>query len=862
MKKFIPMLLASSVVGLGGCGGGGGTDTTTSSGGGSSTVAGLDMPVTLSVVTPKETTSARQVAALKMNYAAVIAALNSTSSDFSTDPQNMWVHDRALEPLDEVNNILCYIGQTGADQLVNKTYTALVDSAKCERQGDSGGGQNQSSGGGKTVELEKWVVASTRVDNNSSQFVRIWAPSGDNGGGKGPQTEIRAEVEISEGVSATNPFGKFTLNFAAIAAADWTDTMDSTRSVTKGQVLESGTLKTVDAINGKIGFTMYQGSSLFGQERQVSVVTDTDQSTGVALTGGSEMDYSTMPPTATSKAFAVAFNPANILVLRDAAVADLPSVVSISEGGTVGSSQPAACLSRTEFHRNVWRYNLYNAADGSRVALNSGFPFQWDSDANGSNDSFGYVSYWGIWSEKEPTAGWNGATIAKEQYGQSGATQSYTVVESPGKLIKSEKSSIALTQLDGETFNYWDNSNGMQYRVEYDIGTGTGGGTVSTGSTGGTTAGFYKTHELVFNPNSPPTETALTPPVLIDTSVQQWLGMYSQTLGGQVNYNSMTDPNNITFFKESNVDGNDAAFSSASTVDFDCFTRCLKPGLTATQYENVNNWSIASGATDSPYYADATNPMSGNAVPAATYRFDKTTLALTVVSTATNGTTDADKVVKVVSSYAYDSLTATNPEPWGINTNAMVPTGTALTNIYDTWGQAVSYRWETGHKSWNKVVRVKDSSGAQVAFDKPLNISYKHATANDANPQLDGSGNVLPSSYDGKNVMMQYGGNGDLWGIPWVDPTTGKECMNNPQDCRPAFALKDGTLMGASNEYAVKAIDMELSPVVAAGACSALVLNQPAAPLPTAKSGDPSNVATDAPTPTDPAPAVIGGVVQ
>lgn len=855
MKKIIPMLLASGVVGLGGCGGGGGSDT--SDGGGSGgTVAGLDMPVTLSVVTPKETTSNPRVMGLKANYRAVLAALADSNTQFSTDEQHAWVHDRALEPLDDVNNILCFIGQTGADQLVNKTYTALVDASMCEREGDTGGGQDQSSGGGKSVELEKWVVESVRADNNSPQFVRIWAPSGRDDGDDdfGPPMEIRAEVEISQGVSDTNPFGKFILNFAAVAAANWTNPKDSSMSIPKGQVLQSGSLKTVDTINGKIGFTMYEGSPMFGEVRQVSVVTDADQSTGVALTGGTEMDYSTMPPTQMSKAFAVAFNPSNILVLRDAAVADLGSVVSIGEGGTVGSgdniSEPAACLSRTDFHRNVWRYNLYNAANGSRVNLNSGFPFQWDSDANGNNDSFGYVSYWGIWSEKEPTNGWDTTVITKEQFGQSGTAQTFTVVEAPGKLIKSVKSLIALTELDGETFNYWDSTDGKQYRVEYNVN----GGTVSTAPTGSTAAGFYMTHELVFNPNSPPTENALTPPVMIDTTQEQWLGMYSETLGGQVNYNSMNDPNNITFFKESNVDGNDL---STASIDLDCYTRCLKPDLTATEYENGNDWNITPGTTGSPFYADATNPTAGNAVPAATYRFDKSTLALTVVTP----TTDAGKVVKVVSSYAY-AETSMNPEPWGINTNALVPIGTELSNIYDTWGLATSYRWETGHKSWNKVVRVKDANGVQVAFDKPLNISYKHLTDNDANPQKDSGGNVMPSPYNNKNVVLQYGGDGDLWGIPWIDPITGKECLNNPQDCRPAFALKDGVLMGANKEYAVKAIDMELSPVAAPGACNGLVLNQPAAPLPTAKSGDPSNLTTVAPIPADAAPAVIGGEVQ
>jgi hypothetical protein len=599
----------------------------------------------------------------------------------------------------------------------------------------------------------------------------------------------------------------------------------------------SGTLKTVETTNGKIGFTLYEDDPGNGA-RKVSVVTDADQSAGVAFTGGSEFD-----PDANGgmggmveKAYAVAFNNTHILIKPDLTFAQLEGINSVGEGGDT------MCLSRTSFKRNVWRYNLYHAADGTfngnavtagqRVALNSGFPFRWDANGDGTNDSYGHASYWGIWSEQEPSGGWTGKTITKETYGPTPSSETFTVLETPGKLTKREKQTLLLSELDGETFHYNDWNTGTDYIVEYD-----GNDSIAA------TDGFYKIKTVVYNNDGPPTETPVDPPQLVSLNTGDWLGMWSEGLGGSVNFVGGNDY--VTFFKESFVDGTDSAFSGGDPIVLDCYNNCLMPNLTTAQYQDP--W------TNGAYYPNATDTST----PAAVYHFDKATLSLTVA--AVNGSTthtDVGGVVKLAQSYTFDPMSG-GYEPWGVSIDGLVPGGTTLTNVWDTWDQALSFRWETGHKSWNKLVRVKDSAGNMVAFDKPMAFSYKHAEANDANaPDAD------DSSYYGKTFMLNYGGNGDLWGIPWVDVGGDAGTTGGNKDSRPAFALKDGTVMGPNNEFVVKGIDMELKPMSATGQCSALVLNQPAEPLPSAVSGTPSNATGSAPTPESEAPAVIGGELQ
>lgn len=827
MKMRVSLAVLSLI--LGACGGGGSTDSTTGD-----SVSGLEMPSAMEVVVADTGGGAVPIGVnLRAVRSSLMRAATDPGTDYSTDEQKAWVHDSALEPLDMVNEILCYMDQTRADQLVNQTYVALVDAASCKRQGQQDtGGQNQSSSGGHNVSYERWIVESTRADNNSPQTVRIWVPeSGDDNFVQA----IYAEMTIQEGVSASNPYGSFTLNFEGRATTAFTEPGSGT-PFAAGDVLMTGTLKTVDTINGKIGFTLFNDSPWSGAQ-EVSVVTDADLSTGVAFIGGNDFDPSANGGAGglVEKAYALAFNANNILIQPESSFAALATINNL-DAATV-ESNGGACLSRTEFKHNVWRYDLYDATSGARVAVNSGFPFTY-------NGSYGWVGYWGVWAENPPVGGWDGVSITKEAFGSTATPETYGLSVAPGKLTKRVKGEILLTDLDGETFNYgkWDNTamQNKEYKIEFD-----NDGAVSDGTNANyTVAGFYITHEVQYQQDGPPLETALTggPQLITFDQVgdDPWLGMWSQSLGGSVSYDFNNNPTNVTFYKETFIDANDTAFGSGNSITLNCYTECLKPELTVAQYTDQQYPSSA-------FYADAADGSSP--APAAVYSFDRTTLALTVVEP----TADVGKVVSLAETYTYDPMGG-GFEPWGVATGALVPSGNSIANKWDTWNQQVSYRWETGHQDWNKVVIVTDSTGSVVSFDPPLSFSYQHASGNDANA---GTGGAGTAAY-GKTFLLEYAGNGDLWGIPWVD--------NGSGNSRPAFAIADGTVMGPNGtEYVIKAREMELKPALDTGACSGvngLVLNQPAASLPTAVDGSPSNGGSTAPALDDNSPAAIGGVVQ
>jgi hypothetical protein len=194
--------------------------------------------------------------------------------------------------------------------------------------------------------------------------------------------------------------------------------------------------------------------------------------------------------------------------------------------------------------------------------------------------------------------------------------------------------------------------------------------------------------------------------------------------------------------------------------------------------------------------------------------------------------------------------TAGTEHEWGMNTGEMVTTTVkdGMTQIWDVYNPdvvGVSYRWETGPNDWNRYVAVKDGEGDFASFDKPLQFAYEHATANDANDD---------ATYDGQTFRLEYGGNGDLWGIPWA-VESGTSRWN------PAFAIQDGTLMGPTGgEFVIKAREKEQSMAeVASGNCSALTFGALLFTWPEAADGTPD--IGDRPTVTD-APAVIGGELQ
>lgn len=190
------------------------------------------------------------------------------------------------------------------------------------------------------------------------------------------------------------------------------------------------------------------------------------------------------------------------------------------------------------------------------------------------------------------------------------------------------------------------------------------------------------------------------------------------------------------------------------------------------------------------------------------------------------------------------------------------------------------YVWETGGQPWNQLAILMDGA-TPVAFDPPLQLSFVVPTG------------AKYGSYEGATISLQYGGFGDLWGIPneCVDITTNATCdftpgtgtAQNNQRWTSLFSIPFDAATGhvtatiaqgsvaQGTRYLVKPLDMEVRLANVTGntpnPCTAASLSAPAinlAALPGASSfQDPQPLTGTKPTfATAPAPQVIHGVKQ
>lgn len=787
-------------MGIVGCGGG--SSSSTSSG----SVSGLALPDSVEVVSADSSGSTANVAALKTNFAGLAAAFNDAGTDYSNDDQQVFVWHPALQPINTVNDILCFVGQMRADQMVNKgAYIALIDEGSCSN-GESAGSSTQqggqSSGAANTPSFTKAIVNVTRESNSDPMIVSVWIEDME-GPGNSTMT-IKAKSVVTEGVSDDKPFGSFTLTYDMIAA--------------DGTKVGSGELKTVDAVNGKVGFTHYEyteedfmgnGNPMTYVQR-ASVVMAPDGSDGVALTSGKldGADFAQMDET-----YALAYNTQHVLVQNADSYEQLPYVAS-------GDHNTGTCLKRDSFDEAVYRYDLYDANTGDRVSLNSGFPIEYDSNGDGATDAFGYLSYWGLWTENNDAFS-TGDTIYKVDYATGDKTP-YTVVQAPGRLIKNTVETVPVADIKGVDLYYWDSNmtmNGQpidQWVVRY-----------LTTADGVSSDGFYKVGGLTWGENGP-TITDLTPYVDVTPSTGVPVSFWSDALGGNVNY--VGGDTDVTFTKEEFMTGAESEFASGS-LTLKCVSQCIKGTLQSTDLGTWDGPFDTSASGSSPVTYTIANSGSN---------------AMTLINSGNSQPVQYDASLNEsnVQGTMYD---------WGVRSGPMVTADvfSTLSSEADLYNGTVTtfYTWETGINQWNQTTLVKDANGNIVTFDKPIEFAYTHSTANDR---------AGSNANDGKVFMVGYGGNGDFWGIPWENACENDSTCNGMDRWFPAFNIKDGVTMGPNGEYVIKAREIERKMQPETGTCT-VVVNDPAAPLPdgvtgTADIGDMPAV--------DAAPAVIGGELQ
>jgi hypothetical protein len=817
---------------LAACGGGGGGGS--SSGDGSGSVSGLSMPNQLSVTAAQSESTTSGVISGAMVDNPDNPGFPSDSA-YQTDEANTYVYDRSMGPLQLVNEILCSIEQTAADQMVNQgAYVALVNADKC-RQGENqsgasqGGTQGSSSSKQEATNYERWTVISSRADNSSPQKVQIWIPAED--GSEGGETgAIIGEGTIRESPSGDKQFGDFTLNFKGEDPSTGTTTM-------------KGTLETVDDPQDRPRFQLINlgGQALAGNggapfkfdQRAAVRFDDASGDSGRAVTKSVEGfdeddDGSISASEERTSEYAVAYN-TDYFLREETTTSD------------------KVCTDRTSYDTQVWRYNLYHNADrtfggeqvaaGDRVKLNTGLPFVYE-DASG-NKTFGHVGYWGVWldSASLTVADLDGKQITEDSFGDQGGTSTYTVNVGPGKLHKRTKQTSSLDKLEGMDF-YWygdpDGSGSTYQQGDYLLEV------LNKNSNG---YKVYATGSVTWRESGPATSDITDVDVTPSTSNDQPLFFWADALGGEVRigYNNGV---NVVFYAEETLDAGDLGSSGpiVSGTQLKCYTRCPRGGISSSPQTK----------SDLFYSGSLTNNSTTNSW---TYTVDVQNGTIRLLDDQ-NG----QAVVDVPAGINWD-----NVDSWyqdGIWSDQMVPNSVSINDVWAVSDQDVSYSWETGTQSWNRQVVVTDSGGSALSFDRPLRLAYTYESGDDPN----GDTFADDSTKVGKEFQLEYGGPGELWGFPW-QPEPGCETAN--EQCRwyASVTLQKGVKLtdGQGRDYLVRPVEMEqtmqeegkVDPCNNAG----LSLSSTTLRLPTSVSAEVANTLADKPEVTD-GPAVIEGEVQ
>ena len=504
---------------------------------------------------------------------------------------------------------------------------------------------------------------------------------------------------------------------------------------------------------------------------------------------------------------------------------------------------------------SVWRYGLYTADTGARVDVNSGFPI--DVTAGGTT-YHGFLGYYGLSVPPEAqSAITNGSTVEKVDYsnGNTATRTSYTVVKSDGKLTKYTRHTRSLHSMDQIKFTAFvgnDANNffagaqpNSQYELYWDDARST----------------FVATASMTCSQNGCQNQELQAAQ---DVSPSYWAtrgGVQgnSQSLGGEVFINlqgatGSIDSNTVQVVFRSQ----DLVYPANLPAQLFCVQNCPSAASLAAYFDG-NGQGPAS-----PYVTGTAN----NFMP---------TLANAVVAY----TTDAASVT--LRDGANSPVTFANAELLGQHQEFAqgVRTGRLFTQLSDAECSVgsgtycdfkvndadVYYQWETGSNSWNQFAAVKDSNGTIVTFDAPLQLAYTVPTG------------AQFGQYAAKSIVLQYGGFGDLWGLPGncVSRISNAPINCNSPDARyvPSFAIPYDETKGrvtstdGQTGYLAKWLDREIrfaqKPLLS---CSNAGLTLPSnVALPTlADLKNPSDPSSDAYIGTKPvvtaAPRVIHGDVK
>ncbi len=755
-----------------------------------------------------------------VGVSGLAVATPPADSAYVTDAQSSHVQDATSDSIGQVNMITCIMSSMRPDALVNQGPYIALVD---QNKCDSSKQSSTANSGDSAggAQAPNYMTAVVDSTRASNSDPMITKAWISIKQDTTPVT-VFVHISATEAPSLANPYGAFRI--------DYCGRPDSAGS---GACMMNGFMQ-----GGSGTLSYYEIDSGGGSSQTALQLTSVGTTTG---SGTIDMLQSNNNQTDHS-AFDFAYN-ANLFLRNDSS----------------SGSQVSQCFSRDatdpDTGLSVWRYGLYDSTSGARVARNSGFPIQY---IHGGTTYQGYLGYYGLQLPADATATLvsGTSTVQKVDYGNNGATPataSYTVVTGGGRLVRYTKQLKTLKEIDQIHFNAFVGAVGAsglptpntQYDMYWDDGT----------------AHFIATGVMQCNQNG--CQTTTLSPIPVDPlfwtnsgGVQGW----SQSIGGDLFIDlhgvSAVDSTLITvaYHVQDLVYPDD----SNKPATLYCVNNC--PTLAALQSY------LTQGVGGSPYAAGTFN----NFQPVQT---------LTSYSVDANALLN-DGSAAVVDTNAGDYQSSPQYQNGVMSGRLFVNPADAQCNAnpvqYCDWAvnsASVYYVWQTGPNNWDQFSAVKDSNtGVFVHFDAPLQVNFTVPAG------------AAYGSYANTSLVLQYGGFGDLWGIPGscVSRVTNLAADCSDQNSRyvPQFVIpydptaspQKGVVTtsagGVVTSYLVKWLDREIRFAVKSnGDCTTAGLATTTATLPTASSlMDPSDSSSSIYVGTKPtvsgAPRVIQGDVK
>jgi hypothetical protein len=662
-KTFqLSLVLAVAMAMLIACNSGGGGDGS-GSGGGGTDVEALTLPDRIELTNVEDNSSARSM------MKGFNALYSDADTDYTNTEKHSWVDD--TEALDMINDILGICKDTGYEDFVNLgPYKALVRQVGDSKESQSGSNTTNTT----TEQLMEMYVDVTRSNNNAPMIVKIWVEEED---GPGEQAMlIRGHFTVSQGVSDSYPYGVMTAHFRGTTLTGDQDMFTMAMSV--------------NAENGNVIIETVEDSEEHGDfefHSKVQVVANADVTQGNAYVWESDtwVDWESNEPTTEETEELIAFN---------------EDYFKVTEDGT------DSFYSKDNLMHRIYNYKLFNAADGSNLEMNSGFPIETEDGKHG------YIGYWGIWAP-------HGASIENGDTVTNMDGDEYTVFRARGKLTMHSQDNIELGELTGMELSKWDcdESECQDLIVTWD-----GSNFIKLGERNDSNGmiEYYESGDAEYH-------------AIVD--FEQWDGAWCEALRAYLRLG------NLFFDENGDVDPDDEStvyFHSERTIDpetatdLDLYSWEFTLDLPITQ-------SVVSGADQ------AQNDYWSSSPTEKTFNFVAAEMMLYQGANAVEVPDD----LELEGSYL----------EWGYHIGPLTTTrynANSAPYFWEAHEAETYYTWNTGDNDWNQFATLKDGNDEFISFDAPISFSYTHSTANDINGDSAYNGKVFRMEYDGNHVHIPW----------------------------------------------------------------------------------------------------------